>query len=1121
MENALMKFHSSGPLETEGPRNSAVPSASQRPAIPADRPTPGGSDEVSTAAVRLAAELLEKATRQQTADEAREGGKLARLMEDPAGKSFTFAMVDEVFRSHVPAIQAERYRSLLRDFGLPKYPPTSERALMKIGALASTSLPGIVMPAIANRMRAESARVIVDGAPKPLHDYLARRKAEGFRINLNHLGEAVLGEEEASHRLEAILSHLESPQVNYISVKISAIFSQINLLAWEDTLAEIKDRLRKIYRAALAQRKFVNLDMEEYRDLALTLAAFRDVLDEPEFMSLSAGVVLQAYLPDSRQAQRELTAWAQRRVARGGADIKLRLVKGANLSMEAVEAELHGWQQAPFTTKADTDANFRRMLEFGCQRENAGAVRLGVASHNLFDVALAMILRERNGTQSRVELEMLEGMANHQARAVRDAAGGLLLYAPAVQENDFLSALAYLVRRLDENTARDNFLRDMFGLKPGTPAWERQSEKFVQGWNERATIGAESRRTAFAIDPENPDRFENEPDSDWTQTKTRDALWAAVNTWTPKPMPDLPKLDSILQQAANAQPAWERLGAQKRGQILQQCARVMSAQRFDTIACLRVNGKKAIPEADGEVSEAIDFARYYARNFQIPDGLNAKALGIVAVTPPWNFPYAIPCGGVLAALMAGNSVVLKPAPETIETAWLLAQQLWQGGVPRDVLHFFPCEDGATGRALITDPRVACVVLTGAYETARMFQNWRPGLHLFAETSGKNTLVITAQADRELAIKDLVKSAFGHAGQKCSAASLAIVEAEVYDDPVFQRQLRDAAASLAVGPATDPRSVVTPLIREPGEALLRALTTNDSGESWLLPPRRIGDDPCLWSPGIKLGVRPGSWFHRTECFGPVLGIMRAESLAKAIEWQNATDYGLTAGLHSLDPREQKFWRERVQAGNLYINRQLTGAIVQRQPFGGWKRSCIGPGAKAGGPNYVLSFCRLSEATAAPMDAIARNYRDAWENYFSIEHDPSALRAESNDFRYRPSRGVVLRLASRDEDVIARAKLASEITGVKLTISIAGEESDDAFASQLPEIAKRAEFLRTVGAPSPKVLAAAHAAGLNWIDAPITSNGRAELRFWLREQAVSQTRHRYGQIPDFLPASRRDH
>ncbi|HLX63321.1 MAG TPA: bifunctional proline dehydrogenase/L-glutamate gamma-semialdehyde dehydrogenase [Planctomycetota bacterium] len=1127
-------------------------------------------DDIAAEAIQKADELLAKAHAQQTRDEAREGAKMARLMEDPEGKAFTYALVDEVFRSHVPAKQAQRYRELLAAYGVPHYPPLSERALMRLGALASRVSPAFVLPHIAHRMRTETERVIVDGAPGPLQHYLESRKAAGFRINLNHLGEAVLGEEEAAHRLNAILAHLADPHVTYISVKISAIFSQINLLAWSDTLGAIKDRLRRLYRAAMhsplspwgrgaggeGSHKFVNLDMEEYRDLALTLAAFREVLDEPEFFKLSAGVVLQAYLPDSWQAQRDLTEWAKARVARGGVEIKLRLVKGANLAMESVEAELHGWQQAPYSTKTETDANFRRMLEFGSRRENAAAVRLGVASHNLFDVALAMVLRERNGTRERVELEMLEGMANHQARAVRDAAGGLLLYAPAVQQNDFLSALAYLIRRLDENTARDNFLRDMFALQPGSDAWERQRTRFVEGWTQRESVSSEPRRASFTAgvppasfqsDSSQRDAaagtgpaFQNVPDSDWTQPATREALWASINSFSQKPLPPLPPLNEVLARARAYQPTWEKLGTDHRAAILRKCARVMSAQRFAAIACMRLDAKKAIPEADSEVSEAIDFARYYATSFDEAEwngagapfyGIRADALGVVVVAPPWNFPYAIPAGGVLAALMAGNAVILKPAPETVGTAWLLAQQLWEAGVPRDALQFYPCADGETGRALITDPRVNCVVLTGAYETARLFQSWRPDLHLLAETSGKNAVIITAQADRELAIKDLVKSAFSHSGQKCSAASLAILEAEVYDDPTFRRQLRDAVASLAVGPSTDPRSVVTPLIREPGESLRRALTTNDAGETWLLEPQMKGADPCLWSPGIKLGVQPNSWFHRTECFGPVLGLMRAESLEQAIQWQNATDYGLTAGLHSLDPAEQKFWREHVQAGNLYLNRPTTGAIVRRQPFGGWKRSCIGPGAKAGGPNYVFSFCKMSAANANPSPPaplpqgergerpppVERSYGGAWVNHFGIEHDPSALRAESNDFRYRPSRGVILRLdctarvppASLDE-TIYRAKLASQITGVPLELSLSSDESDDAFIARLPQLAARAEFLRMIAPPSAKVLAAAHAAGLNWIDAPFTASGRVELRYWLREQAVSQTRHRYGQV-----------
>ncbi len=741
------------------------------------------------------------------------------------------------------------------------------------------------------------------------------------------------------------------------------------------------------------------------------------------------------------------------------------------------------------------------MLEYGCQPAHAAAVRLGVASHNLFDVALALVLREELGVADRVELEMLEGMANHQARTVQDRAGGLLVYAPAVRRADFISAMAYLVRRLDENTSPDNFLHDLFDLSPGTAAWARQRDRFVAGWEGRATAPAGSRRSRAEPVPADGS-FHNEPDTDWSRADRRDALRRSLAAWRSPQTPPLEPLDDVLARGRAAQPAWAAVGPAARSAVLRAAADAMAAARFDTIAQMVHEGKKAAVEADVEVSEAVDFARYAAATVAA-----GAALGVVVVTPPWNFPYAIPCGGVTAALAGGNAVVLKPAPETVGVARLLAEHLWAGGVPRDVLQFYPCDDGEVGRALITDPRVSAVVLTGGYETARLFLGWRPSLRLYAETSGKNAVVVTAQADRDLAIKDLVRSAFGHAGQKCSAASLGILEAEVYDDPAFTRALRDAAASLKVGPATDLGSVVTPLIRPPGPHLLRALTTLDPGERWLLEPRADPADPCGWSPGIKLGVTPGGWFHQTECFGPVLGLMRAADLDEAIAIQNGTPFGLTGGIHSLDDAEVARWRAAVRVGNAYVNRPITGAVVRRQPFGGWKRSSLGPGAKAGGPNYTGLF------VTPPATTGADNYRQCWDEYFAVDHDPSGLACESNVLRYRPCRGVVLRLASEDDAAASLARSAAAVCSVPLHLSFAGRETEAALAARLPTL--QAEFLRTGGTPGDALLSAAYDAGLNWVAAPLSPDGRVELPRWLREQSVSQTRHRYGLVSDDRP------
>jgi RHH-type proline utilization regulon transcriptional repressor/proline dehydrogenase/delta 1-pyrroline-5-carboxylate dehydrogenase len=1063
--------------------------------------------EPATEAASRAEALLRAAQLAETAAEHARGARLHGLVTDAKAKKMSMALTDRLFRSSDARRSARAFREVLERFEPEHGFPLLDRLLLKAGGFGSHFLPGVVMAGVRARMRRESSDVVLPAEPAELAAYLARRRAAGTRVNLNQLGEAILGEGEARHRLEAVLALLARDDVDYVSVKISAIASQINLLAWDKTLALLRERLRQLYRAALPKAKFVNLDMEEYRDLALTIAAFRETLDEPEFSGLRAGIVLQAYLPDSWAAQQELTAWARARVERGGAPIKIRLVKGANLAMETVEAELHGWSPAPYGSKHETDANFKRMLEFGCRPENARAVRLGVGSHNLLDVALALTLREQAVTAGEVEIEMLEGMADPQARVVKAEAGGLLVYAPVVHREDFGSALAYLIRRLDENTAPENFLHDLFGLTPGGAAWVRQVERFQNAWAARETVSADSQRAALPEKVKSAG-FVNVADTDWTQLRHRAALRQTLEAWSPPTLPALDELETVLERARLAQPAWEAQGVAARAEVLHRCGEEMAARRFALIGALRSEGRKAIPEADSEISEAIDFAHYYAETATPPAGVRATALGVVVIAPPWNFPFAIPCGGVLAALAAGNSVILKPAPEVVAIGFALAESLWAAGVSRDVLQFFPCPDGDTGKALLTDSRVAAVVLTGAYATARLFQSWRPALRLYAETSGKNALVVSALADRDLAIKDLIRSAFFHSGQKCSAASLGILEAEVYNDPDFRRQLKDAAESLPVGPSLDPASVITPLILPPGDTLRRAFTTLDPGEEWLLEPRRLADD--LWTPGIRLGVQAGSWFHQTECFGPVLGLMRARDLAHALELQNAVSYGLTAGVHSLDETEIAHWRERVEAGNLYINRAITGAIVQRQPFGGWKRSCIGPGAKAGGPNYVGLFSQHVDVAPLKIEAARASYRAAWAEHFSKEHDPTGLVCEGNVFRYRPSRGVVLRLPAADPAIEALAHEAATICGVPLVISRAAEESDAAFAARLHDLAKGAEFLRTTEKVSDAVLRAAHEAGLNWIAAPFSTAGRLELTRWLREQAVSETRHRYGNV-----------
>jgi RHH-type transcriptional regulator, proline utilization regulon repressor / proline dehydrogenase / delta 1-pyrroline-5-carboxylate dehydrogenase len=1087
-------------------------------------------------AVALAADLLNEAkglasTERATTLSARR--RIAGIVGNDEAQAFTMALTDEVLRISNARRRARRFFELTRHVPAVGFKPF-DRTLLTLGGHAARLFPTVVLSLVSRRLKSETSGVVVAADDPTFARHIATRQASHLRTNVNVLGEAILGDREAQDRLRLVIDRLNRADVNYVSVKISSISATINPLAFDETVAAVAERLRALYRCALATTptKFVNLDMEEYRDLALTTAVFRAVLDEPEFAQLTAGIVLQAYLPDSHQAARELCDWAAGRVARGGASIKVRLVKGANLAMEHVEAELHGWAPAPFATKAEVDASFKALLALVLEPRYDNAVRVGLASHNLFDVAWAMLAQREllaADRPDRIEFEMLEGMAMAEAAAIQRRVGSVLLYTPVVAEADFPSAIAYLVRRLDENTTPDNYLTAAFDIEPGNAAFNREATKFVAAV---AVAGQHSldlfprrRQDRTETQPANAvdTAFANEPDTDFVLPQNRrwitDCLLQHVVQTAP-PTASVHDVNAAVDRALAAQQSWASTSGPERAALINRVGDVMAAERGAILTTMAHEAGKTIPQGDPEVSEAIDFARYYARSIaaidRLADGALSSPLGTVVVAPPWNFPYAIATGGVLAALAAGNTVILKPAPQTPLTAMLVAEHCRAAGIPAGALQLVAAPDDDAGQRLITHPGVDAVILTGAYATAQLFHAWKPSLRLHAETSGKNSMIITATADIDLAIKDLVRSAFGHAGQKCSAASLGIIEASVYDDANFQRRLADAVETLRVGAAYELTSDIGPLIEQPGHALQRALTTLEPGETWLVEPRCVDAGSHLWSPGVRLGVRRGSWFARTECFGPVLGLIRAESLDDAIIIQNDSEFGLTAGIHALDPTETSRWADECQAGNLYVNRSITGAIVQRQPFGGWKRSAIGPTSKAGGAHYVASLRSWPAPSTPPAGDLEQSFK-AWAAIeLDAERDPSNLVAERNVSRYRTlPGGVALRVgADAPPTALAIARAASRATGTRLVVSTLSDETDSAFAARIAGLG--VDRVRTVGTVDDVVRAAVHAAGLALDERPLHGHAAIELPRWLREQALSITTHRHGHISSSRPS-----
>ena len=1175
-------------------------------------------------AILVARTLQQRAQELQTPEERKQQMELDRMIQHPDDKVTLTALTDQAFRSEEAARSADQLVHILDVQGVPRFFGPFDRTLLRGFQSFGSYLPGVTIPMVKDKMRKETANVIIPAEPEVLQKHLNERRKEGVRMNVNFLGEAILGEQEAQRRLTQYLQGMQLPEIEVMSVKISTIYSQINPVSREHSIRQMCERMELLYRAAAKGRftrsdgtevsRFLYLDMEEYRDLSLTAEVFMNTLDRPDMKDTQAGIVFQAYVPDSFLWQKKVTEWARQRVADGGGSITIRIVKGANMEMERVEASAHGWPLAPFQNKVETDANYKRMVQYAFRPENLAAVRPGIASHNLFDVSYALVLATEMDALDGVQFEMLEGMANHQRRALHELTRNLLLYAPACQKQHFIHAIGYLVRRLDENTGDENFLRHAFNITVGSPAWEKLESGFLKSFELIDNLRTEPRRQqnrnteTFECREETDDwqDFVNEPDTDFCLPQNSRWANAIVNRWKDRcgdaaiEIPlyvagelvteerDIrecndPSRDGVVvgryrqgtsADAANAvdcaksdPDGWRTMPAEQRHKVLRNVAVEIRRERGNLMGAALAEGGKTLVESDPEVSEAIDFVEFYsatARYFENMPLAKVSPRGVVVVVAPWNFPIAIPCGGIAAALAAGNTVILKPASNSVLTAHQLCKCFYDAGVPRTALQLLPCPGGSVGSQLVTHVDVDTVILTGGTDTALRMLEAKPSMRLLAETGGKNATIVTAMADRDQAIKHIVQSAFGHSGQKCSATSLLLLEQEVYEDEDFKASLIDAVESMRAGSAWDTSNKIGPLSSPPAGDLLRGLKELEDGETWALMPKRIAESSCIYSPGIKWDVSRSSYTHLTEFFGPVLAVMPFRKLSQAIEIVNESGYGLTSGLESLDDREQEEWQAGINAGNLYINRSTTGAIVLRQPFGGMGKSAFGPGIKAGGPNYVAQLMhvegmddrsnlkvnnewllqladglrKLEGPLALHTEQLISTIADfelAAQQEFHREHDHFKLVGQDNIRRYLPLQSLRIRVTAEDSwfDIVGRVAAARAV-GCRMIVSAAPgvHEAQLQLLHDLTELwAGDIEFIEQTDGNLIEGIEAGFVGRLRYAaadrvpaeireavigryihiaDAPVVAVGRVELLWYVQEQSVCVDYHRYGNL-----------
>lgn len=939
---------------------------------------------------------------------------LGWAMSHPSFKTQLFRFVDVFPATHS---DAEVLRHVREYFDGPDVP----RALdLGVGLADHLPLGGSLTATVARRnIRRMAEQFIVGATPEeavaPLHRLW--REGSGFVVDL--LGEKTVSEAEADRYADHVASlvttlvrasggwapddHLERDDLGvlpraHISIKPTALATHYAPLTRDDALASAKSRLRPLLKACADQGAFVWFDMEHFDAKDLTLQLFRDLLDEPGLSRLDAGCVIQAYTRDSYDDLADLCAWSARRVRAGLPPVGVRLVKGAYWDAETIEAAGAGWPSPVFGQKSQTDANFERLTRL--LHSHHGEVRAAFASHNLRSLAYAVALGRSLGiADNGYELQMLYGMAEPVQAAIRRLGLRLRVYAPV---GELVPGMAYLVRRLLENTSNESFVRHRF-------AEGRSLEELVAA----PSAGAESLPAAAgpaqvaATDPTHPGEYCPEPLSEWRRAPTRASMAAAVGrqgraapvdvaaiiggrprstaTTLSSSDPANPSMVVARAAACGAAEADEAVGAclaawdrwrttpvGERAAVLFRAAEWMRARRFELAALEVYEAGKPWAEADGDVCEAIDFCEYYGRQMglldagalvQSPPGeVNAMRYhprGVVAVIAPWNFPLAISTGMVAAALVTGNVVCYKPAEQTPALGAKLVSAFAAGGLPAGVLALLPGRGEEVGAALVAHPDVTLIAFTGSREVglainevaARVVSGQRHVKRVIAEMGGKNPMIVDTDADLDQAVPVVLGSAFGFSGQKCSALSRLIVVGDIHDELVSR--LVGAATVLRVGHPAEMGTDIGPLIDAEAQRKVASFVSAARQEATVVFHHDdLPDDGWFAGPTIVTDVRRDARLAREEIFGPVLAVFRAGGLDEALAMANDTEFALTAGILSRSPANIARASMELRAGNIYVNRGITGAVVGRQPFGGLGLS--GVGSKAGGPDYLLQF-----------------------------------------------------------------------------------------------------------------------------------------------------------------------
>jgi RHH-type transcriptional regulator, proline utilization regulon repressor / proline dehydrogenase / delta 1-pyrroline-5-carboxylate dehydrogenase len=935
---------------------------------------------------------------------------MAFSMRDEQFKVQLFRFVDvlaSLRRSHEIVQHLEEYFAEMRNGFAP---------MLHTGVRLAKVVPWISGQLLRWNVSGMARQFIAGKNPEDVMKTLRKRRAQKIGFTVDLLGEAVVSEHETDEYAARCLDLLETlgretrgwtdplgsdaaslfPVVN-LSVKISALYSQMNPADPADAIAHLAPKLWPILSRARELGAFVNFDMESYAHKNATIELFKTLFSGKEFQDWPhAGIVVQAYLRDAEHDLLDLINWGRAR----GTRFTVRLVKGAYWDYEKIKSGQNGWDVPVFLQKPESDANFERLTR--TLLENESIVTSAFGSHNVRSIAHAMALADELGIdRTRFEFQLLYGMAGPVKRALVEMGYRVREYCPV---GELLPGMSYLVRRLLENTSNEGFLRAKFAENISEEELLRDPNAIIQ----RADMTQDRHRPDGARRDGPPaDIYENSPLVNFVYKESQEKMQVALREqrnlfgrkfpltingekiWTDKLTPSvnpsfpdqivgyaaeagIPEAERAVAAARKAFEKWRWTSVEERCQLLERAAEILDRRRFELSALEVFEVGKPWAEADGDIREAIDFCTFYAHQMRligrprltqnVPGEESYQHYwprGVALVIAPWNFPMAILTGMTTAALVTGNAVIIKPSEQSLCIGAMLMEIFEEAGVPPGVLNFVNGKGSIIGAHMVDHKDVDLIAFTGSrevglriYESAgKTREGQRELKHVICEMGGKNAMIVDADADLDEAIVDSIYSAFGFQGQKCSALSRLIVLEENYDRVI--ERLLGAAASLRVGNPEEPGITVGPVIDE--AAYKRILEYIEIGKSEATLAYQAKDLPpqgYFIPPTIFTGVNPNTRIGCEEIFGPVLSVIKVRDLDEAIKVANNSDYALTGGFFSRSPANIERVKARLEAGNVYINRSCTGAVVGRHPFGGFKMS--GGGTKAGGVDYLLHF-----------------------------------------------------------------------------------------------------------------------------------------------------------------------